>query len=507
MDIIWSGDQTDTLYKGSGWSATIKDSADVSGTDSWPTGISRHSNGSDVVWCGSATNDLFQSSGFTATIRDSVDTSSITPAPNPGGLCWDNFTDVTWTNIEASYILAIKQSGFTTTVKDSFATPPGSGSRNPQGIQWFHGDNWIVDSITNDISWQSGFTATTKDSVDVNSVDSDMQGIGTNGGGDPYLSGITNASLYWMSGFSATVTDSIDVSSDDNRPTGIDIDFYAWWVQQPAQTRTVFNKPRRQPNTVWNPGPPVELIYQLLKTYSPITRYTEPRRQHNSIWNPGVPLIDTGRRCMTARGRFRIAAEAEYRFYHATTPVMPATPFDTNATLPYSPTDTFGDGTHYFWMTYFNGFVESDPYPIGPRGELYWRLDISGGAEVTSPPAAPDSWDLTPITGGGCLVTATYYEEAGSIRADSFSMSVTFDGSDPTPGSDDYNVPIDDDGLAILEYDGITPQADGTTIKVILQMKRGTSFSEDYEIKTITADAIGPDAPEAADAWRGEIPS
>jgi len=506
LDVIWSGDEHDSIYKLSGWSSTVKDSADVSGTDSWPTDVSRHSNGTDVVWCGNATDDLFQSSGFSATIRDSVDTSAITPAPSPYGICWDNFTDVTWTNVETGYLLAIKQSGFTSTVKDSFASPPGSGSRNPRGIQWFHGDNWMVDSVTKDLTWQSGFSATVKDSVDIQSIDTLMEGLGTNGGGDPYMSGLTNDLLYWLSGFSATLKDSLDTSATDNAPTGIDIDLYAWWVQPPSSLTTIFNKPRKQRNLVWYPSGVGYYTPWSVETSKPITVYNKPIRRKNIVWNPGVPLIDIGRHCMTARGRFRIAAGAEYRFYHSTTTTRPDDPFDTNATLPYSPTDTYGDGTHYFWMTYFNGFVESPPYPIGPNGEDYWRLDISGGVEIDSPPKAPAKWDLKAIAGGGVLVSGFYYE-AGDLRADSWSMSVTFDGSDPTPGSDDYNVPIDGSGLEVLNYDEIPAQSHGTTIKVILQMKRGSSFSENTtDIKTITADAVGPTAPEAADAWRGAVP-
>ena len=201
-----------------------------------------------------------------------------------------------------------------------------------------------------------------------------------------------------------------------------------------------------------------------------------------------------------ARGRYRVFNSAVYRFYRSSTapPEEGDEPFATNATLPYTPADTYADGTWYLSMSRFNGIYDSGFLPLGPTGETYLRLDLSGGVEVNSPPAGPLQWHIE-NTGGGVVRIIAVYLESGTLRAEQWAIGRTFDGSTPAADTPDETVTMPTSGLAVLQHD-LAAQADGTTVNVRLQTRRFDSsyiYSEDSEVKTITADALGPAAVQA----------
>jgi hypothetical protein len=66
-------------------------------------------------------------------------------------------------------------------------------------------------------------------------------------------------------------------------------------------------------------------------------------------------------------------------------------------------------------------------------------------------------------------------------------------------------------GLVVLSST-LPAQANGTTVKVRLQTRRqeedeSWTYSENSTIKTISADALGPGAPEGGATWPGEVVS
>jgi len=209
---------------------------------------------------------------------------------------------------------------------------------------------------------------------------------------------------------------------------------------------------------------------------------------------------------LDARGLYRVFNPAVYRFYRSNTgpPSEDDSPFATNATLPHTPADTHADGTWWLSVSYYNGILDSGFLPVGPAGETYLRLDLAGGEEAETPPAGPLDWRLVQKASGVVRVLAVYYE-TGANRADAWALAYTVDGSAPPADTPDATETIAAAGLAVLQYD-LPGQADGTTVKVRLQTRRDSTYSEDSTVETTTADAAGPAAPPSADRWVGGLP-
>lgn len=202
------------------------------------------------------------------------------------------------------------------------------------------------------------------------------------------------------------------------------------------------------------------------------------------------------------RGRYRVFNPTEYRFWWsdltAGPPVETDPPDATNATLPYSPTPTFGDGTWGFSMSYYNGVHDSGFLPVGPQGETFLRLDISGGAEAGTPPRAPLDARIEAGAGGTVRLLGAYYEPpAGGLRATDWAVTYTTDGT--TPGvppmvSPTITYPMPTGGIAILD-ETIGPFDHATQIRVRIQTARaGTPvvYSENPPVLMVVADLIGP---------------
>jgi hypothetical protein len=200
----------------------------------------------------------------------------------------------------------------------------------------------------------------------------------------------------------------------------------------------------------------------------------------------------------------------EYRFYwRPNNPIEPDHPPQaTDASLPYTTDPTFGDGVWYFALSYSNGVLDSGFLPIGPNGEPYIRIEISGGVATASPPRSP-FWARLVTEASGVVRILSYYAESATNRADEWAITYTTNGSDPGEGSPDATVAMTGGGVQVLSY-ALPGQSDGTTVKVRVQTRRNDGISEspvwvysiDDVIQTITADADGPPAVLGPDYFR-----
>lgn len=212
------------------------------------------------------------------------------------------------------------------------------------------------------------------------------------------------------------------------------------------------------------------------------------------------------------RGLFRIFNPALYRFYRSNTdpPEEGDSPFDTNATLPHTPADTFVDDVWYLAMSRFNGVIDSGFLPLGPNGETYLRLRIAtgGAGPFYTPPNAPNSWHLE-LEAGGVVRVRGLYAQTGANRADTWAISYTTDESTPPANNPDVTAAIPPGGPAVLSY-ALPGQADGTTVKVRVQTRRlngaTQTYSGDSIVQEIDADAVGPSVPVGLQTWRGRLP-
>jgi len=254
-------------------------------------------------------------------------------------------------------------------------------------------------------------------------------------------------------------------------------------------------------------------------------RRLPPRRQSKVTGTHRSPFAS---HYQELRGLYRIfnylpGAGAEpygWRVYHAVGSPPEAVPGDlwaSSSAEPFTPNIVLGDGVHYFSMAYFNGVLESGFRPVGPNGEPYLVLTVSGGAEVLSSPQGPYLAELVLQPSGVVRVIAQYnpYADdsaggAGSMAADEWAIAYTVNGAAPPTDTPDVTEAMSFvcSGHARLVYD-LPGQADGTTVKVRIQTRRDDgswNYSEGSEVLTAIADAVGPAAPDVARAWAGRLP-
>lgn len=214
------------------------------------------------------------------------------------------------------------------------------------------------------------------------------------------------------------------------------------------------------------------------------------------------------------RGLFRIFNAAEYWLYRSNSgpPAESDSPFATASSLPATPSDTYSDGTWYLSVAWFNGVLSSGFLPVGPNGETYLRLDLSGGQEEGPPPIGPISWRLEARPSGVVRVHAVIYLRGHEHDPDQWSMAYTTNGSTPAEDTPDATSDLDATGGQFLTYD-LPAQANGTTVKVRLQTRRNDGsaetpdwvYSDNSTVLAITADAAGPTTPLDAETWPGSV--
>ena len=234
-----------------------------------------------------------------------------------------------------------------------------------------------------------------------------------------------------------------------------------------------------------------------------VVRPTRRKRQPARTIQIGPHLIDFRRRYAEHRGKYRIFNAAVYRLYYSAS-AAPTTDdlFTTNSTLPHTPADTYGNGSHYFALSYFNGVLDSGFLPIGANGETYLRLDVATDVEVNRPPQGPLDWRLEERAGGVVRVVGVYYQ-AGALRATQWAIAYTTDESAPPEDTPDETVTMGSGGAVVVSYD-LPAQEDATVVNVRLQTRRQDSetwyYSEGSTAKTVTVDTDGPTAPGSGGA-------
>lgn len=540
--------RTSKLVKYSGvFTATIKNSLAVNTIDSAPEGASW--DGAHLVWAGSTNDKLYRQSGFTSTVKTSLAVGAVDTVPNhvtkdTANSPWCGTTD------DKLYL----QSGqFDSTLKSSLGT---LGDTDPRAISWNGADTMYAGNTNKKVWRRSGqFTSTIHDSrsyltqfnTSLLGIDVDVIADRTGGGG--------GGTELVFAGVRYQRPNLRRDPKPRTRRVGLPPELAEPFVDPPEiggallgirfhAGERIFHKPHSFkigcPPQVPDPfSAPPEIGVMMLRMrmvrgrnlrHLPKTKRILPAPQpaeerilpelmQTRLWRPPFDgerrgrvvriaprLIDFARRYMDGRGKYRVYNAAAYRFYRSNSapPAEGSTPFATSASLPSTPADTYANGTWYLSVSYFNGVIDSGFLPIGPNGETYRRLDISGGAAVSGPPQGPGDWRLE-IRGGGVVrVVGIYYEE-DSLRATEWAIAYTTNGADPPAGSPTVTVTMPTRGLAVLSYD-LPAQAHGTTVKVRLQTRRTTSYSEASTIKSAAADATGPAAPPAGERWRGHLP-
>lgn len=220
------------------------------------------------------------------------------------------------------------------------------------------------------------------------------------------------------------------------------------------------------------------------------------------------PPIDFGVRRAMQRGLYRVFNAAVYRFYiNSSRPPAPSdAPSFTNSTLAYTPSTAYGNGTYYLSVSYFDGVLDSGFLPLGPLGQTYLTMQISGGVLIGPAPSGPLSSALIVRAGGLVQIMAAYNPAVDGINAATvWAIAYTTDGSTPPSGNPSITMQIFGGGLAMLNYD-LPAQTGGTVVKVILQTRRGAVYSA-ATLLTATALTAGPTAPADLKSYEGSLPN
>lgn len=239
-------------------------------------------------------------------------------------------------------------------------------------------------------------------------------------------------------------------------------------------------------------------------TIFPIHSPAPRSRRRRRLRGASPPPVGISRHYLAGRGKWRRVAAPEYRFFrdNSAPPAIDDTPFDSNPTLPYTPADTYADGTWYISMAYFNGVFLSDFFPVGPNDETYYTLVISAGDEVANGPNAPYKTSLAPLAAG--VVRACGFNRVSRGDGTHWAVSYTVDGSTPPADAHDYIEEITADLTTVFRYD-LPAQSEGTTVKARIMLARndGTEgspvwFYSDADVLTATAIVDGPTQPLGA---------
>lgn len=277
-----------------------------------------------------------------------------------------------------------------------------------------------------------------------------------------------------------------------------------------AVTATHKRKGKRSRSVVLNP---VRRRVRAHVATSP-TRRKKTNRSRSAITLPTWP-----RRYYTSgRGLWRIINTAEYRFYRKldNQPVKTDTWFAVNATLPFTPTETFGDGVWWIGVTRFDGNLESGFLPLGNNGATFLRLEISGGIEVLQPPQPPNNWHLERQAGGVVRVKATY-KEFGETRATQWALFYVINNDGvpllptlPPAGTPTETIDMPERGLAVLSHD-LPAGGSGDAVRLYVLTRRsdgagGWLYSDPGRWEGMFVEFGGSvSSPLAGDKWIGRV--
>jgi hypothetical protein len=204
-----------------------------------------------------------------------------------------------------------------------------------------------------------------------------------------------------------------------------------------------------------------------------------------------------GRARMEFRGAYRINQPVLYEAYTATAadPVPGVdSPFDTSPTVPWTPPDAFGDEDDYRLA-----LVQVNRYGLRASPRTIVRRRIVSGVDSELLPNDPASASVAELANGFTRVVARYVRPANSGRkATHFHVWFTTDGSTPGDGEPDFEVPVRfaAGGGGILDLRDIPQQTNGTTVKVLVKMRRATTVISASGLNVEkTIDTDGPSAP------------
>jgi hypothetical protein len=210
-----------------------------------------------------------------------------------------------------------------------------------------------------------------------------------------------------------------------------------------------------------------------------------------------------------ARGVYRTFNAAEFRFYWSDSapPVAGDTPQATNATLAYTTSATFADGTWYLSVSYFDGAIDSGFLPLGPLGETYLTLEISGGVALAERPSQPINAALNVLAGGVVQIVAIYFAAPdGTNRASQWAIAYTTDGTTPASDTPTLTPAMSAGPMQILTL-SLPAQTGGTVVKVQLQAysTENAIYSLPLDVLIATAETTGPTAPLGLQSWLGFV--
>ncbi len=221
-----------------------------------------------------------------------------------------------------------------------------------------------------------------------------------------------------------------------------------------------------------------------------------------------LPALDLVPFFACQRGLYRIFNAAQYRFYwsNSAPPVAGTSPQATNSTLAFTTSTTFADGTWYVSVSYFDGVLDSGFLPLGPNGQTYLAVEISGGVIVATRPSQPSYARLVVLPGGVVALTA-YYNSLidGASRATQWAINYTTTGATPANNAPNLTQAMSSGPFQVLTYN-LPAQPNGTTVKVELQTYNGGNYSLPLTVLIATASTAGPTAPLGLQSWPGFLP-
>jgi hypothetical protein len=200
------------------------------------------------------------------------------------------------------------------------------------------------------------------------------------------------------------------------------------------------------------------------------------------------------------RGRYRIADNAmeRYELYLGTDaePDLAGTPFETFTTLPHTTAALTAGHTYYLVLR------KRNKHNLCSQNISSTVIVVAADGSESTPPGSPE-FALEQAVAGAVRVQATYdyMPEDASLRGTTWAVWLTTDGSDPDPsGAATYTEAVVlADGRAKLDWTS-GAQTHGATLKVIVRTRRiGTPDVDSVNavVRSITADAQGPTAPDA----------
>jgi hypothetical protein len=207
------------------------------------------------------------------------------------------------------------------------------------------------------------------------------------------------------------------------------------------------------------------------------------------------------------RGYYRVEETAleRYELYRGVDaePDLSAAAYETFASLPHDTPAQAASHTYYFVLR------KRNKYNLCSQNIASWSVKIDAGGANANEPSAPVEQTITPAAGGTMQIGAAYnyLEDAAAVRADTWAVWLTSNGSAPDPATTPtYTVAMaQTTGRAPLAYTS-SAFGGGLTIKALVRARRaGTPNVDSANTASVSAvaDATGPAAVTGAGTFLG----